>query len=240
MTDNLHGLNSVEMIEPLDGLGGGNMNIDDGTSNTDSDDEGSKVSSDAGTGEPKVSPEGEYNTISTVIYRWADGFSLNLGPFETTLEPSYLRIWNAEPLHSVNKEILGAKLHEIFIIKIDNVEHPWRQIAWMDFYRYYVLILTDTSLNLRACIAFVFNNPEEINRFRLRFAFAIYIYISVLLTLYAVFLLTLPSVRSLNSFPIRNQTPKCFHCHGYPQYFSLFGVLGRYLRFETSKLTPLS
>lgn len=69
MTDNLHGLDGVKMIEPLDGLDGGNMNIDDGTSNTDSDDEGSKVSNDTGTGEPKVFPKGEYNTISTVIYR---------------------------------------------------------------------------------------------------------------------------------------------------------------------------
>lgn len=53
MTDDSHGLNGVEMIEPIDGPDGGNMNSDDGTSNADSDDEGSKVSSDTELGNPR-------------------------------------------------------------------------------------------------------------------------------------------------------------------------------------------
>lgn len=162
--------------------------------------------------------------MSTVIYRWADGFSVNLGPFETTLEPSYSRIWNTEPLHSINKEILGAKLHDIFIIKIDNVEHLWRQIPWVDLCRYYVLILTDISLNLWACIASVFNNPEEINQFQLRFALAVYIYFGFIDLVRRVFI-DFTKCPLLNSFPMKNQTLKCFNCHGYPQYFSPFLVL---------------
>jgi len=72
-------------------FGGGNMDTDNGTesvdgsqdmeissSDVDPNDETnvSETETEEATGEAEVSPVGEYNTMSIVIYRWADEFSV--------------------------------------------------------------------------------------------------------------------------------------------------------------------
>lgn len=158
--------------------------------------------------ELQLSPPGEPDTPSVVLYKWENGFSVDSGSLQRDHAEEFLRMWNEETLPE-DVIILGGGSTARPVIRMDNSTFPWRQVSWMEFHASYVPAKPRTGIPSQHCIAAMVEDSGIMAHIRSRFVRLAYIFLGSMDLVRQVFVDSV-SFSPIN-LPDRDPDPSMMH-----------------------------